>query len=62
MFFQDDIHHQGRISALLNRLANYHAGIEPNTSEKKKLQPKVNMLLSNFNTLSIIRPHKLPVK
>ncbi|WAR11535.1 S12A6-like protein [Mya arenaria] len=38
--YEDDIHHQGRISTLLNRLANYHAGIEPNTSEKKKTQAK----------------------
>ncbi|XP_052816164.1 solute carrier family 12 member 6-like isoform X2 [Mya arenaria] len=41
--YEDDIHHQGRISTLLNRLANYHAGIEPNTSEKKKTQAKARL-------------------
>ncbi|XP_052274577.1 solute carrier family 12 member 6-like isoform X2 [Dreissena polymorpha] len=42
--YEDDIHHQGKISALLNRLANYHAGVEPNTSEKKgKVQAKARL-------------------
>ncbi|XP_053401890.1 solute carrier family 12 member 6-like isoform X2 [Mercenaria mercenaria] len=41
--YEEDIHHQGKISALLNRLANYHAGIEPNTSERKKTHAKARL-------------------
>ena len=41
-YFQEDIHHQGKISTLLSRIANYHAGIEPNTSEKRQVQKRVS--------------------
>ncbi|XP_053388545.1 solute carrier family 12 member 6-like, partial [Mercenaria mercenaria] len=32
----EDIHHQGKISALLNRLGNLHAGLEPPIPSERK--------------------------
>lgn len=30
---KDDLHHQGRISSILNRITTYQAGIAPNVSD-----------------------------
>ncbi|KAK3086861.1 hypothetical protein FSP39_024489, partial [Pinctada imbricata] len=37
--FQDDLHERGKISQIINRIANYQGGVEPNI-EQTKDQPK----------------------
>lgn len=37
---QDDLHERGKISQILNRIANYQGGVEPNISENYQSSPK----------------------
>ncbi|XP_067651294.1 solute carrier family 12 member 4-like isoform X3 [Haliotis asinina] len=43
--YEDDLQHQGKISQIINRIANYQAGITPNPNdvEKGKGQQKANL-------------------
>ncbi|XP_061166626.1 solute carrier family 12 member 4-like [Saccostrea echinata] len=38
--YADDLHERGKISQILNRIANYQGGVEPNISENYKSRPK----------------------
>ncbi|XP_056009154.1 solute carrier family 12 member 6-like isoform X2 [Ostrea edulis] len=38
--YADDLHERGKISQILNRIANYQGGVEPNISENYKSSPK----------------------
>lgn len=38
--YADDLHERGKISQILNRIANYQGGVEPNISENYQSSPK----------------------